>query len=200
MSSSSETTPTNAVRTVRSHVRADRSASLPTQHCRSEIKLSARPQHVRVCIGNPTDAAEKADLDGDPRSPTPGASRSHSPRRTQALGLIPAPRRSDLLCDGGRRTNDRDRPARTSRVPSLALLDQQVSTAERSTVTQDFTPPLVQQSLLQASTSQSSPTYGSTLHRSSKMDGWRFASVVVSILVSGSHDLYPIEPAATSMA
>ena len=35
-------------------------------HCSSAVKLSAWPQHVRACTGDPTDATEETDSDGDP--------------------------------------------------------------------------------------------------------------------------------------
>ena len=38
----------------------------PCPHCSSAIKLSAWPQHVRACTGDPTDATEETDPDGDP--------------------------------------------------------------------------------------------------------------------------------------
>ena len=38
----------------------------PCPHCSSAIKLSAWPQHVRACTGDPTDATEATDPDGDP--------------------------------------------------------------------------------------------------------------------------------------
>ena len=38
----------------------------PCPHCTSEIKPSAWPQHVRACTGDPTDATDETDPDGDP--------------------------------------------------------------------------------------------------------------------------------------
>ncbi|MFC7010075.1 hypothetical protein [Halalkalicoccus salilacus] len=38
----------------------------PCPHCSSAVKLSAWPQHVRACTGDPTDATEETDPDGDP--------------------------------------------------------------------------------------------------------------------------------------
>jgi hypothetical protein len=40
-------------------------AARPCPHCSSEIMLSAWPQHVRACTGDPTDAAEQTNPDGD---------------------------------------------------------------------------------------------------------------------------------------
>jgi hypothetical protein len=41
-------------------------ATRPCPHCSIPVGLSAWPQHVRACTGDPTDAAEQTDPDGDP--------------------------------------------------------------------------------------------------------------------------------------
>ena len=51
----------------------------PCPHCSSAIKLSAWPQHVRTCTGDPTDATEETDPDGDPAITTSDTQRTTSP-------------------------------------------------------------------------------------------------------------------------
>jgi hypothetical protein len=41
-------------------------ATKPCPRCTTQIGLSAWPQHVRACTGDPTGAAERTDPDGDP--------------------------------------------------------------------------------------------------------------------------------------
>ena len=51
----------------------------PCPHCSSAIKLSAWPQHVRACTGDPTDATEETDPDGDPAITDTDTQRATSP-------------------------------------------------------------------------------------------------------------------------
>ncbi|WP_122089789.1 hypothetical protein [Halalkalicoccus subterraneus] len=47
-------------------VRQGEQATQPCPHCSAQIGMSAWPQHVRACTGDPTDAAKETDPDGDP--------------------------------------------------------------------------------------------------------------------------------------
>ncbi|MFC6906829.1 hypothetical protein [Halalkalicoccus tibetensis] len=46
--------------------RQGKQATQPCPHCNAPVGMSAWPQHVRACTGDPTDAAEETDPDGDP--------------------------------------------------------------------------------------------------------------------------------------
>ncbi|WP_336364917.1 hypothetical protein [Halalkalicoccus salilacus] len=60
----------------------------PCPHCSNEIKLSAWPQHVRACTGDPTDATEETDPDGDPAITDTDTQRTTSPTtRTSVRAL-----------------------------------------------------------------------------------------------------------------
>ena len=51
----------------------------PCPHCSSAVKLSAWPQHVRACTGDPTDVTEATDPDGDPAITNSDTQRTTSP-------------------------------------------------------------------------------------------------------------------------
>ncbi|KYH24795.1 hypothetical protein HAPAU_31720 [Halalkalicoccus paucihalophilus] len=54
-------------------------ATKPCPHCNAPVGMSAWPQHVRACTGDPTDAAEETDPDGDPAITNTDTQRATSP-------------------------------------------------------------------------------------------------------------------------